>query len=194
MKSYTEIRMCESLSQLIEKKSFNDITVKDIVKASQVNRQTFYYHFEDKYDCLRAYLDNQSQEIIGDVTTENWSECYLHIFRYIDTHPTFFYHIDESSASSLFNDFVLEAIVIILKKLILSLKGNCSDYIFDKKPNIQVLKYGMQGIVLSWFRGGMRENPEFLVKDIAEIDRETLMHMLGGTKSENVSSHKPQSV
>ncbi|MFT8595450.1 MAG: TetR family transcriptional regulator, partial [Lentilactobacillus hilgardii] len=108
MKSYTEIRMCESLSQLIEKKSFNDITVKDIVKASQVNRQTFYYHFEDKYDCLRAYLDNQSQEIIGDVTTENWSECYLHIFRYIDMHPTFFYHIDESSASSLFNDFVLE--------------------------------------------------------------------------------------
>ncbi|MCP9354050.1 TetR-like C-terminal domain-containing protein, partial [Lentilactobacillus hilgardii] len=80
----------------------------------------------------------------------------LHIFRYIDMHPTFFYHIDESSASSLFNDFVLEAIVIILKKLILSLKGNCSDYIFDKKPNIQVLKYGMQGIVLSWFRGGMR--------------------------------------
>ncbi|MFT8743140.1 hypothetical protein [Lentilactobacillus hilgardii] len=40
----------------------------------------------------------------------------------------------------------------------------------------------------------MRENPEFLVKDIAEIDRETLMHMLGGTKSENVSNHKPQSV
>ncbi|MFD1126060.1 TetR/AcrR family transcriptional regulator C-terminal domain-containing protein [Lentilactobacillus raoultii] len=194
MKSYAEDKMCESLSQLIEKKSFNDITVKDIVKESQVNRQTFYYHFEDKYDCLRVYLDNQSQKIVDAVTIENWSECYLHIFRYIDMRPTFFYHIDESSASSLFNDFVLEAVISILRKLIVSLQSSCSDYVFDKKPNIQVLKYGMQGIVLSWFRGGMRENPEFLVKDIAEIDRETLMHMLGGVKNGSVFNHKTHSV
>ncbi|MGA3472997.1 TetR/AcrR family transcriptional regulator C-terminal domain-containing protein [Lactiplantibacillus plantarum] len=191
MKSYTELKMCESMSRLTEKELCDDITVKDIVKASQVNRQTFYYHFEDKYDCLRAYLDNQSQKIINDVTIKNWSECYLHIFRYIDVHPTFFYHIDKSSASSLFNDFVLEAIVTILQRLISSLKEKCLDYIFDKTPNIQVIKYGMQGIVLSWFRGGMRENPEFLVKDIAEIDRETLMHMLGGTRVENVSNYNP---
>lgn len=189
MKSYTEIRMCESLSHLIEKKSFNDITVKDIVKASQVNRQTFYYHFEDKYDCLRAYLDNQSQQIVNNVTLDNWAECYLHVFRYIDTRPTFFYHIDESNASSLFNDFILETIMIILKKLIDFLKTN-SGYVFDKEPNLQVLKYGMQGIVLSWFRSGMRENPEFLVRDIAEIDHETLMHMLGGTKMKAISNTK----
>lgn len=101
----------------------------------------------------------------------------------------FFYHIDESNASSLFNDFILETIMIILKKLIDFLKTN-SGYVFDKEPNLQVLKYGMQGIVLSWFRSGMRENPEFLVRDIAEIDHETLMHMLGGVKMEAISNTK----
>ena len=33
--------------QLLEKKPYNKITVQDIVDHCHVNRNTFYYHFQD---------------------------------------------------------------------------------------------------------------------------------------------------
>ena len=33
--------------ELLEKKPFNKITVRDIVQKSNVHRNTFYYHFQD---------------------------------------------------------------------------------------------------------------------------------------------------
>lgn len=39
-----------ALLQLIETKGFEKITVKDITDEAEISRNTFYLHFEDKYD------------------------------------------------------------------------------------------------------------------------------------------------
>ena len=45
--------LAEALCQLLETKTLEKITVKDIVARCGVNRQTFYYHFHDVYDLMR---------------------------------------------------------------------------------------------------------------------------------------------
>lgn len=42
----------DSFINLSEQKDFTDITIKDITTEAMINRATFYYHFEDKYDLL----------------------------------------------------------------------------------------------------------------------------------------------
>jgi len=37
----------ESVLRLLEERPLNKITVKDIVDECGINRNTFYYHFED---------------------------------------------------------------------------------------------------------------------------------------------------
>ncbi|ULT59537.1 TetR/AcrR family transcriptional regulator [Neobacillus drentensis] len=46
----------DSFIELSGKKEFKDITIKDITTEAMVNRATFYYHFEDKYDLLEKVL------------------------------------------------------------------------------------------------------------------------------------------
>jgi len=46
----------DSFIELSGKKEFKDITIKDITAEAMVNRATFYYHFEDKYDLLEKVL------------------------------------------------------------------------------------------------------------------------------------------
>lgn len=46
----------DSFIELSGKKEFKDITIKDITAEAVVNRATFYYHFEDKYDLLEKVL------------------------------------------------------------------------------------------------------------------------------------------
>ena len=37
----------QSFKNLMEKKSFDKITISDISDEAKINRQTFYYHFHD---------------------------------------------------------------------------------------------------------------------------------------------------
>lgn len=52
--------LAEALCQLLETKTLEKITVKDIVARCGVNRQTFYYHFHDVYDLMRWIFDREA--------------------------------------------------------------------------------------------------------------------------------------
>ena len=52
-----------SFMRILENKSFDSITVGDITKAAQINRGTFYLHYQDKFDLL----DRIEQQLFEDV-------------------------------------------------------------------------------------------------------------------------------
>lgn len=58
-----------ALSQLIEEKGFNDITITDITTRADINRGTFYLHYTDKYDLLEKIEDEVLQELFGNCGT-----------------------------------------------------------------------------------------------------------------------------
>ena len=49
----TAIRMDEALITLLEKKDFEYITIKEICDTADVNRSTFYLHYENTSDLLK---------------------------------------------------------------------------------------------------------------------------------------------
>ena len=53
--------------QLLEEKTYNKITVQDIVDRCHVNRNTFYYHFADIYDLLDYMFRNEYEYVIGSI-------------------------------------------------------------------------------------------------------------------------------
>lgn len=50
--SETKLLMAETLKKMIKDRPFSKITVQDIVAECNINRNTFYYHFENNYDLL----------------------------------------------------------------------------------------------------------------------------------------------
>ena len=54
---YTLMVIREAFYDLLEKKSFEKITVSDLCKQAQINRGTFYLHYEDKYALLTELID-----------------------------------------------------------------------------------------------------------------------------------------
>ena len=49
----TAIKMDEALITLLEKKDFEYITIKEICETAEVNRSTFYLHYENTSDLLK---------------------------------------------------------------------------------------------------------------------------------------------
>ena len=54
----------KSFIQILEKKTFETITIGDITKTAQINRGTFYLHFQDKFDLLDQ-IEQQLFEELG---------------------------------------------------------------------------------------------------------------------------------
>ena len=53
----TAIRMDKAFLELLEQKDFAFITVKEICKKAEVNRSTFYLHYETIDDLLSESMD-----------------------------------------------------------------------------------------------------------------------------------------
>lgn len=69
----TAIRMNEALISLLQKKELEYISIKEICEVAQVNRSTFYLHYENIYDLLSEtlkYINNKFLKIYNsDITT-----------------------------------------------------------------------------------------------------------------------------
>ena len=57
--------LAEALCQLLETKTLEKITVKDIVARCGVNRQTFYYHFQDITALLEHILNADVERVLS---------------------------------------------------------------------------------------------------------------------------------
>jgi AcrR family transcriptional regulator len=42
----------DALTELMEEKGFEGLTVRDLTEKADINRGTFYLHYQDKYDLL----------------------------------------------------------------------------------------------------------------------------------------------
>lgn len=60
----TKKMLAESLKKAMQTKPFSKITVSEIVKDCNINRKTFYYHFEDIYALLRWMLQEDAIEVV----------------------------------------------------------------------------------------------------------------------------------
>ena len=50
-------RLADAMKVCMRKMPVEKITVKEIVAECQTTRQTFYRHFQDKYDLINWYFD-----------------------------------------------------------------------------------------------------------------------------------------
>lgn len=71
---YTKMVLKESLTKLMKEKAISRITITEICKNADINRTTFYSHYNDQYDLLEKIV----QELINDINS------YLDTFEFDD--------------------------------------------------------------------------------------------------------------
>ena len=73
MKQNAKAAIIDSFKELLNKKSIDKITVKEICEHCDVNRQTFYNHFTDIMDIFKfIFFEELSTEIAQNRTFETW--------------------------------------------------------------------------------------------------------------------------
>ena len=73
-----------AFKDLLKEKSFNKITITDIANNCAINRQTFYYHFQDIKDLVEWLCIDEVDNILNkNDECEKWEDKFLMIFKVI---------------------------------------------------------------------------------------------------------------
>lgn len=73
--------------QLLKEKSIQEITIKELCATAQVNRGTFYSHYEDIYQLLHSIEDEMYQELLTTLSSLQFTastdrEFYIALFEF----------------------------------------------------------------------------------------------------------------
>lgn len=92
----------DSLIDLLTKKDFVDISITEIVHVSDLNRSTFYAHFQDKEDLLTCLITDlidgliksiAEPSIFSEITNKERQPCQqaaVQLFTYVADHAVYF--------------------------------------------------------------------------------------------------------
>lgn len=170
MAQTTKRALAASLVKLLKERSLDSITIKDIVEDCEVNRQTFYYHFQDIYDLLYWIFQTEAERVIGQKKdTETWREGFLRTFRYVQENRAMILHIFRSGGRSHLDDYLYGMVRSLLLDVV---EENCRGLNVpeeDKHFISEFYKYAFVGMMLEWIAHDMKGDPEVLVDKTARL-------------------------
>jgi len=98
-------RMISSMSQLLQKKEINAITVQNIIDGADVSRGTFYTHFTDKYDVMNAYFRDETQKHMENIHDAPWVTMLTSGAQFMQQNRNYFLTAFKSTGQNSFTEF-----------------------------------------------------------------------------------------
>lgn len=152
----TKKALASSLKELGSTKNLDKITVADITEHCGVNRQTFYYHFDDKYELLNwIYTEELFKPLTKDLNFFNWGDKLVELFKYMKNKKSFFMNTIKSS-NNFFADYMDRVLMELLHKAIKDL--DLYNHLEEKEKDIyaRFFAYGLTGVIVDWTMKDMK--------------------------------------
>ena len=152
----TKDQLAAALKTILAVKPIERITIRDIVEICGVNRQTFYYHFEDVYDLLEYVFESDADKYLPKVIVyDRWKEDVVYYFKYLYDNRDFAISLFHSNSRDYllkyYHDklkFCVESFAKIVSGDMIIEKGDF-DFVVELYTNAVV------GIISQWLGGGM---------------------------------------
>lgn len=107
----TKKMMANTLLSLMKQKSLSKISVSEIVKICQINRKTFYYHFEDIYDLLEWHLEQELTSLMNPAITLDQIDTVLRIsIEYMEKNSYLYHCADDPYFCDKLMNFIIKMV------------------------------------------------------------------------------------
>ncbi len=171
MPPFTKRAIVDSFLKIAAKKSFDKITVRDIVDECGVNRNTFYYYFQDIYAVVEELCESEVFSAGEDEETDAlsaFSGVFMRLCRFTLSHRRAVQNIYASMGRDGMEDYLFRPFDTRLMNTVKRLSGDpISENRFSRFAGL--CRHMLVGLYIDWLKGDCKESPEKIVSDFAEI-------------------------
>ncbi|MGI5976704.1 MAG: TetR/AcrR family transcriptional regulator [Candidatus Limivicinus sp.] len=159
MANFTEEAICRAFISLLNERPLNKITVNDIADRCGINRNSFYYHFNNIPSLIEAILEHEISRIIKQhPSIHNVEECVLMFADFFLENRQAVLHIYASANRNVFEAYLWK---ICRREIDIYLDTVFGDAGLSKENRDTVLLYyqcKVFGIILGWLQSGMKDD------------------------------------
>ncbi len=158
-KKYSKILIREEFIRLLNKKSFNKITITEIVENCELNRNTFYYHYSDLMEVLSEIFEDELAKITsGYYHGETWNDTLVHLTSFASENRRAVYHVYYSFQREELERFLYSFTEAILKKFVDDESEGIVVSDFDKALIVKFYQMALTGMLIEWISDGMKQD------------------------------------
>ena len=105
----TKQALAASIKELMEREPLSKISVGDITSNCGVNRQTFYYHFKDKYELVNWIYYTETVKLMSSFSDRaHWTDGLGALCRYMRDNKRFYINALSTPGQNSFQEYLLE--------------------------------------------------------------------------------------
>lgn len=173
---YTKMVLTQSLLQLMQEQSIQKITVTDICKSADINRNTFYSHYSSPEDLLGIIENELFNQIMLSFDTSNDAQtATLEICRSIRDNQELCKIIFSENSD---RKFMKRVTTLAQNKFIAEWKTMSKQHSNDLLEKTYIYtENGTTALIQNWILNGFKESPEEIASFIDEINK-VVLHTL----------------
>ncbi|PLR80581.1 TetR/AcrR family transcriptional regulator [Bacillus canaveralius] len=172
----TKAALKVSIITLMQRKDFEDISITDIVQLADLNRGTFYKHYQYKEELLEEVIDDVITDLIASYRepyqnsetfeVRNLTSSAIKIFEHVANYSSFYTLIVQSNTLSGFQNRICNE----LRNLALQDLEDC-------QPNSKINRelrgsyqaYAVFGMIIEWINDGFKYSSNYMAEQLLEI-------------------------
>ena len=159
MANFTKQAIKASVIKLLEQRPLSRISVKDIVEDCGVNRNTFYYHFQDIPALLEEIITEEAERIINQYPRlDSIEECLSVTVEFCLKHKKTVLHIYNSLSRDVYNKNLLKICDHVITTYIDNLLDGRKIDENDKKGIVGLYRCECFGMITEWLMHSMAED------------------------------------
>ena len=188
----TNKQIAASLKKLMKEKTFSKITVSEIVADCNINRKTFYYHFEDIYALLKWIFDIEAIEIVKHFDLlNNYEEALSFILDYIEDNDYIIQCAFDSIGREEMKRFFYSDFISITTSIIAQIEQENNIHIDKDYKHFLCVFYteALAGILQDWIKDRKERKiytREQVMHYVSYTVRNSLEVLISGTKDKNI--------
>lgn len=166
----TKRKLAVALKDLMEDIPIDKVTIKSIVEKCRVNRQTFYYHFQDIYDLL-GWIYKTEVEIVldGNHTYSTWQQGFYKIFQYVIDNRKFVLNTYNSIARKYLEEYLYKLVYKLLIDVVNEVSVDMDVSEKDREFIANFYKWAFVGLMLQWIENNMIEDPKDIIERLTKL-------------------------
>lgn len=179
MPNFTKKAIKATFVRLLNEKPLNQITVKDIVEECGVNRNSFYYHFQDIPALIEEIVTEEADQIIAEYPTIDSLETCLNVaLAFAMKNRRAILHIYHSVNRDIFEQYLWKVCRHVVSAYAAGIFADKPVGQEDRKLIARFYEEECFGMVMGWMSSGMKDGIQDDISRLCELRRGMVDEMI----------------
>lgn len=190
-KAYTKNLIRKEFINLLNKKSLHNVTVTELAKKCNIERKTFYYHYENLTELIKEIFDEELTVVIKEFNeTLSWEDSFILAAKFILENKKAIKHMYQSDYKDDVEKYVFSMAGEIMNKYVNRVAKSTDAKEIDIKLIAYFYQCALSSSLIQWVATDMKTDPVEMTNRIGKLmDGNILLSLERSEKLENVTQN-----